>query len=57
MTPGATNTNTPPGLAAPEFHLAAGSSAIDLADPAATVGWDLDGDQRPVARDSGADER
>lgn len=56
-TPGATNINTSPGLAAPEFHLAAGSSAIDLADPAATVGWDLDGDQRPAARDSGADER
>ena len=56
-TPGATNSSVSPGLTAPEFHLAAGSSAIDRADPAATVGWDLDGDQRPAARDSGADER
>lgn len=42
-----------------DFHLAAGSPAIDKADPAATESRDVDGDARPagLARDIGADER
>lgn len=41
-----------------DFHLAAGSPAIDKADPAATETLDVDGDARPAgtARDIGADE-
>ena len=40
------------------FHLAAGSPAIDMADPAATILIDFDGDMRPngTASDIGADE-
>lgn len=60
--PGATNTSANPNLAA-DFHLPAGSSAIDFADPAATLDHDLDRDRRPLGpgdpplADSGADER
>ena len=41
-----------------DFHLAAGSPAIDKADPAATETLDVDGEARPagMARDIGADE-
>lgn len=52
----ATNTDVDPGLTAPGFHLGAGASAIGRADPAATVGYDIDGDARAGARDCGADE-
>lgn len=40
------------------YHLAAGSAGIDVADPAATVNTDVDGDLRPAgaASDIGADE-
>lgn len=42
-----------------DYHLKAGSPAIDAADPAATEPLDLDGEARPrgAARDIGADER
>ena len=42
-----------------DFHLAAGSPAIDKADPAATETRDVDGEMRPLgsARDIGADEK
>jgi len=42
-----------------DFHLAAGSPAIDKADPAATESRDVDGETRPAGgvRDIGADER
>jgi hypothetical protein len=45
--------------AASDFHLMAGSPAIDKADPAATETLDVDGGDRPhgSARDIGADER
>ncbi len=45
--------------ASTDFHLAAGSPAIDKADPAATESLDVDGEARPagMARDIGADER
>jgi hypothetical protein len=43
-----------------DFHLAAGSPAIGIADPAATLAIDLDGDPRPAPvgsrRDVGSDE-
>ncbi len=56
--PAATNTDVAPGLTAPAFHLPAGSSAEGRADPAATVGYDLDGEARVGGpHDSGADER
>jgi hypothetical protein len=44
---------------ASDFHLAAGSPAIDKADPAATESLDVDGEARPAGtvRDIGADER
>ncbi len=40
------------------YHLGAGSPAIDAADPASTLGVDFDGDKRPKGsrRDIGADE-
>lgn len=54
----ATNTDVAPGLTAPGFRLPAGSSAEGRADPAATVGYDIDGEARPAGpHDSGADER
>ncbi len=54
----ATNTDVAPGLTAPGFRLPAGSSAEGRADPAATVGYDIDGEGRGAGpHDSGADER
>jgi hypothetical protein len=51
---------TPPGIQADHFHLTADSIASGAADPAATIGVDIDGDPRPMpaatARDIGADE-
>lgn len=56
--PAATNTDVAPGLTAPAFHLPAGSSAEGRADPAATTGYDIDGEPRVGSpHDSGADER
>ncbi len=59
-------TNFPPGfVGGGDFHLVAGSALIDIGDPAAATGADIDGDPRgvsgtcPVAsgrRDIGADE-
>ncbi len=42
-----------------DYHLSAGSPAIDRADPAANLGTDFDGDSRPKGAgwDIGADER
>jgi hypothetical protein len=58
---GATNINAAPmfvSAAQNNFHLMASSPAKDVADPAATLADDIDGDVRPQGprRDMGADE-
>lgn len=55
--PGTGNTDLDPRLDPATFRLRDASSAIDRADPAATVGYDLDDQRRPAMKDSGADER
>ena len=54
---GTGNTDLDPLLTPVTFRLRDGSSAIDRADPAATVAYDLDDQRRPAMKDSGADER
>lgn len=58
---GTGNVNMDPRFVNPaqnNFHLQAGSPAIDKADPASTMAVDIDGDTRPQGsgRDMGADE-
>jgi hypothetical protein len=58
---GTGNFNAPPMFVNPmqnDFHLQSTSPARDAADPAASLGVDIDGDVRPqgAARDIGADE-
>jgi hypothetical protein len=56
---GAGNIAGDPGfVSATDYHLGAGSPAIDAADPDATLDIDYDGDTRPhgAGRDIGADE-
>lgn len=59
--PGTTNINADPlfaSVAQSDFHLMGTSPAKDVADPAATLSEDVDGDSRPqgARRDMGADE-
>jgi hypothetical protein len=61
MAAGTGNINTDPMFinpAAGDYHLGPSSPAREVADPAATIGVDLDGDPRPqgARRDIGADE-
>ena len=58
--PGVTSLNEIPGpaLLKPDYHLSAGSGAIDQVPPLAWVAWDIDGEIRPIglASEAGADE-
>jgi hypothetical protein len=59
--PGIGNVDSDPQFIAPEqnnFHLPASSTLRDIADPAATLADDIDGESRPQGgrRDPGADE-
>ncbi|MGE3454983.1 MAG: right-handed parallel beta-helix repeat-containing protein [Kofleriaceae bacterium] len=61
MATGTGNINQDPQFIAPaqgNFHLASTSPAKDVADPAATLSFDVDGEARPqgAGRDMGADE-